>query len=231
MEEDRLLPFLGSSANTSLYKPRDGRLIALVEPKGDNVMAKAMCAVKDGWDVNECIQGMVETRIDVNFAPIDHNCDYEGIEPVGERCDCLLFNRNEHVVVFVELKNRIDPARKDLEEIAVLCVESDTRSAVDEKDREEWLPKAVAQLQQTIERFASSDPIEYAETMSLHKACVSNRRKGFPNTSSYESLRAKFKKKTNFTLYVQTRIFIYSPAKSSAVRFLTDSELQEMTGQ
>lgn len=231
MEQDRLLPFLESSDNTSLYKSKEGRLIALAEPEGENVMAMAMYAVEKGWDVDKRIQGMIEPRIDVNFAPIDHNRDYEGIEPEGERCDCLLFNRDEHVVVFVELKNRIDPEGKDLEEIAVLCVESDTRSVVDKKDREEWLPKAVTQLQQTIERFANSDPIEYAETMSLHKACVSNRRKGFPNTSSYESLRAKFKKKTNFTLYVQTRIFIYSPAKSSAVRFLTDSELQEMTGQ
>ena len=224
-----LLDAMDASPNTISYSPNASVLIGLVEPESENSMATSTPAVPDGWRVNDRIQGMVDRPVAVKFAPIDHNPDYEAIEPAGYRCDCLVYNSEEHIVVFVELKDRRDPEGKDIEAIAKLCVEANALSVVSKDDREEWLPKAVIQLQQTIERFKESDPVEFAVRKSLHAAYVSNRKKGYGIPYVCECLRASFKARTTFTLYVTTKISMFSPAGATVSKLMTDDMFREMT--
>lgn len=224
-----LINTLDSSEYTKSYTPIQNQFIALCETSTGNSPVSSLRAVQFGWKVNKLIQGMVDSRIDIKVSPIDNNPDYTSLYPSGCRCDCIVYNSSEHVIAFVELKDRVDPAGRDLEGIASLCVTVNALSTINEDDREEWLPKAVTQLRETIQRFSDSDMVEYATRKSLHVAYVSNRKMGFDSSYACENLRAIFKAQTGFTLYVKTMIKIDSPITTPVQELMTDEMLSEVT--
>lgn len=224
-----LIDTLNSSGRTISYSPIPDQFIALCETSTGNEPIYSCRALKSGWEINKHVQAMVDSRIDVKVSPIDNNPDYTALFPSGHRCDCVVYNSSEHVVAFVELKDRVDPAGKDLEGIASLCVTVNSLSTINEDDREEWLPKAVTQLRATIQRFCNSDMVEYQTRKSLHVAYVSNRKMGFDTTYTCENLRSIFKAQTGFTLYVKTMISIDSPITTPVLKLMTDEMLSEIT--
>lgn len=220
-----LYNILSARHNRLSYK--SGTLFGVVEPPQAHLMAYSKRLSSGEWDANKRVQAIVSSEYDIEFAPLDHNPDYEKfLNRADHKCDAVLFNSAEHVVVFVELKDR--DIKNTLKDVAAQCVEQDSFSELSEVERDNWLVRAVAQLRETICRFKQSNPEEYNEIRSIHCAYISNRQCGYGQEFSAAETQEVFKKVTDFSLYINTRIDIKKLPPPIRFRLLNDETLDEL---
>lgn len=203
----------------------------IFEPTGLNLAAYGRAMQTNEWERNEQLQATVLSDYDLEFFALDHNKQYEATIPAEQpRCDGFIFSDDRVVQVFVELKNRKTSTPSEaMDIIAEQCIDVDARSMIAEKDREEWLPKAVVQLSSTIESFKLSDPAEYALSGSIKRAYVANRRVGYNIEFMAENTKAKFLGSTGYVLYINTRIKIDKIPPVIKLRLFHGDQLKALT--
>lgn len=205
------------------------QVFGIVEPAQTHLMAYAKGLSSGEWERNPHLQAEVVSDVDVAFAPIDHNSDYESwLQASDHKCDGIVYNAAEHIVVFVELKDR-KLTNVNIDAVAAACVDDSTRLQLDEALRDLWLPKAVIQLAETVRRFGQSNPGECNVLCSVHWACVANRQCGYGVEFSSAAVKECFHKITGFNLLVNTCIRIQRPPSPITFRLLNDRLIREIT--
>ena len=198
------------------------------EPERTNLMVYGVKFSMDVWAKNSRAQAHVRTAYDVIFSPLDHNSCYEcGLGVNDHRCDGFIYTSDGRVSVFVELKDRKTP-NKNLDEIAQACVDANSMSNVGKEDQDEWLPKAVIQLKESILRFKKTNPKESSLFPSVQLACVANRKTGYNQEFMAESTKENFKQITGFSLRINTYIEIETMPPAIRLRILNDKLIDEM---
>ena len=104
--------------------------------------------------------------------------------PRTSLCDGMLYNRSEGLLVFIELKTR----------------------------RKQWIPKAIKQLESTIELFSTNyDKEQYLNEFTDRRAYAANKKKKRQQVQAQVPMlqtMEKFHKKTQFILHIEYKIGI-----------------------
>ena len=206
-----------------------GKKWSICEPMNTNLMAYAMTFQTNAWAKNPRVQATFLSEYDTTFAPLDHNPDYEKTLSANDnKCDGIIYTNDGKVIIFVELKDR-ECGSDDLDLIAAQCVELNSRSAIDKKVQDEWLPKGVIQLAETVKRFRISNPNEASLFLSVHRAYLANRKLTYNTEFAAECTKAAFEKETGFRLRINNHIEVSRLPPPIRLRLDADNLIKEMT--
>ena len=206
-----------------------GKKWSICEPRNTNLMAYAMPFQSNAWVKNSCVQATFQSEYDTTFAPLDHNFDYEKtLRTTDNRCDGIIYTTDGKVIVFVELKDR-ECGSDDLDLIASQCVEVNSRSSIDKEVQDEWLPKGVIQLAETVKRFRISNPNEASLFLSVHRAYLANRKLTYNTEFAAECTKAAFEKETGFKLRINNHIEVRRIPPPIRLKLDSNNLIKEMT--